>query len=73
MRKPCQGRGHPRDCVGDKGMPMELGRCANSMKGETRFLEGLSNREGKVGEYLDFGHYHFQMESNAHWECALEQ
>jgi len=25
-RKPCQGRGHSRDCVAEKGMPVELGR-----------------------------------------------
>jgi len=26
-RKPCQGRGRPRDYVSEKGMPVELGRC----------------------------------------------
>ena len=54
-RKPCQGRGHQRDCVAEKGMPAELGRCVTTRKGVTGFLEGLCSREGKAEEYIDFG------------------
>ena len=73
MTKPYQGRGHPKDCVVEKGPPTEPGRCVIAAKEVTRFPKGLCRREGKVKEYIDFGHYHCQMESKAHWLCALEQ
>ena len=43
-RKPCQGRGHPRDYVLKKGIPSELGRCATTWKGVNEFPEGLCIR-----------------------------
>lgn len=49
-RKPCRGRGHLRDCVAEKGMPAELGRCLTAQKGVTKLPEGLCSREGKVGD-----------------------
>ena len=56
MRNPCQGKGHPRECVADKGMRAELRRCVTEWKGVAKFPEGLCSREGKVGEYLDSSH-----------------
>jgi len=37
-------------------MTVKLGRCVTAWKGVTRFPEGLCSREGKVREYIDFGH-----------------
>ena len=49
-RKPFQGRVHLRDYVVEKGMFAELGRCATTQKGVTRFPEGPCSRKEKVGE-----------------------
>ena len=54
MREPFQGRGHPRDCVVDKGMPAKLGRCVIASKGVTRLPEGLCSREGKAEDGFFF-------------------
>ena len=39
-------------------MHVELGRCVTAWKRVTRLSEGQFSREGKAGEYIDFGHYH---------------
>ena len=62
----------PRDGLPRIGDVGELGRWVIAQKGVTRFTEGLYRREGKGVDGFFFGHYHFQMECDAHWECTLE-
>ena len=54
-RKPCQGRGHPREFVVKKGKLTELERWVAAQKGMTGFPEGLCSREGNVGEWIFLG------------------
>ena len=47
---------HLRDCVVEKEIPSKLGRCVTTQKGVSQFSEGLFSKEGKVGEWICFGH-----------------
>ena len=48
VRKPFQGRGHPRVYIAKKGLFAELGRCVIAWKGATRLPEGLCYKEGNI-------------------------
>jgi len=54
------------------GVLVKLGRCVSTREGVIRFPDGLCSRGGKARDIF-FCYYHFEMESNAHFECALEQ
>lgn len=51
-RKPCQGRGHPRDYLVEKGCLQNLEGVLATWKGLTTFPKRLCSREGKVRNFF---------------------